>query len=35
MGLITEEVDVSPCRQTKYYEELGYSIPPCSAKMQR
>ena len=27
MGLITEEVDISPCRQTKYYEELGYSIP--------
>ena len=27
MGLITKEVDISPCGQTKYYEELGYSIP--------
>lgn len=27
MGLITEEVDVSPCGRIKYYEALGYTIP--------
>lgn len=27
MGLITEEVNVFPCNQVKYYEELGYVIP--------
>ena len=27
MGLITEEVDVSPCSKIKYYEALGYTIP--------
>ena len=27
MGLITKEVDVSPCSKIKYYEALGYTIP--------
>ena len=27
MGLITEEVDASPCGRIKYYEALGYTIP--------
>lgn len=27
MGLITKEIDVSPCGRIKYYEALGYTIP--------